>query len=141
MTEIRENAAPSVQNLITALVHSVCDYNPLCNPINIPKYLFFNKRVHATYRKLTKRIISQPSHAILSNRQHHGLHIFSFQDDQLKSHTHELNVRIDSTDTTQHAQPRVRFAYLEHNHTRTPNLINDTILSLSQYDFYLRDPN
>ena len=44
----------TIQRLFTALVHSVYWYNPLCNPIVIPKCLSFDKWVHVTYCKVKK---------------------------------------------------------------------------------------
>ena len=102
-------------------------------------YLFFDKRVHVAYRKATKNTMTQPPDVVSIYRQYHGLHISFLTINQLKSHARELDVRINSVDATQQAHPRTRMVALEHNHTRTPNLINDAILKLSRYDFHLRD--
>ena len=90
-------------------------------------------------RPTAKQQKVQPSHSIFLDRQHHGLHIASLLVNQLKSRARELDVRLNSVDTTKYVHPRACIATLKHSHTRTPNLINDTILSLSRYGFYLHD--
>ena len=129
----------TIQRLLTALVHSVCGYNPLCTLIPITQCLAFDKKVHHTYRRTTKSTITQPSHATFLDRTHHGLHIPSLLVNQLKSRARELDVRLNSADANQHAPPRARLAALKQNHRGTPNLINNATLSLSQYGFHLRD--
>ena len=86
-----------------------------------------------------KITISQLPHATFINRQHHGLHIPSFLVNQLKSRTRKLYVRLNSADATKHSHLGIYIVALKHNHTRTPNLINDAILSLSRYWFHLQD--
>ena len=120
-------------------LRSLCGYNSHCSPINTPNYLSFDKRVHTTYPQSNKKHILPTTPCYFFDRQHHFLHIYSFLDNQLKSHANELGIRINSDDTTQHAHPSTRITVLKHNHTRTPNLIIDTVLSLSLYVFHLCD--
>ena len=138
-TTRRQYTIVTIQRLLTALVHSVCGYNPLCNPIPIQSCLSFDRKVHSTYRRATKSTITQPPHATFIDRAHHGLHIPSLLVNQLKSRARELDVRLNSTDPHQHAPPRARLAALSNNHRSTPNLINNAILSLGQFGFHLRD--
>ena len=90
----------TIQRLLTASVQSLNEYTPLCNPISITDYLSFDRWVHATYRKVTKRTINQPLYTILIDRQYDGLYISSLLVNQLKRRARKLDVRLNYVNTT-----------------------------------------
>ena len=119
-TTRQKYAVITIQRLLTAIIHSVCGYNSLYNPITITKYMSFDKRVHTTYYNTTKSTISPPLYTTFVDRPHNGFHILFFLVNQLKTRAHELYVRLYSVDGKQHAHPHAPIAALKHNHTRTP---------------------
>ena len=99
----------------------------------------FDKRVHTTYYNTTKSTISPPLYTTFVDRPHNGFHILFFLVNQLKTRAHELYVRLYSVDGTQHAHPPRTHRCPQTQSHSYPNLINDTIISISLYVFHLRD--
>ena len=129
----------TLQILLHSLVISIYGYNPLYSQITVDKCLSFDRDVHAKYIKDTKHTITQPAHANFLSRDHHGLHIPSLLLTQLQDRTRELDVCINSPDSTQHGLPLVRLAAMDTTPHQHRNMIRDTILSLVRFELHYRD--
>ena len=129
----------SVQALLRTLVISVCGYNPLCSQIPTNKCLAFDRALHFKYITATKHTVEQPAHTTFLSRDHHGLHIPSLLLTQLQGRPRELDVRLNSPDSTQHAPPLARLAAMIPQPNDHKNLIRDAIMSLAQHGIHFRD--
>ena len=99
----------------------------------------FDRALHFKYIAATKHTVTQPAHATFLSRDHHGLHIPSLLLTQLQGHARELDVRLNSSDPTQHAPSLVRLAPMISQPNHHKNLIRDAIISLAQYGLHFRD--
>ena len=105
----------------------MCSYNPLCTLIPHKHCQTFDKRTHNLYLSATSHTRTQPAHATFLDRTHHGLHIPSMLNQQLKSCARELDVRLNSKEPLQSAFPRARLAALHQNHTTHPILCTQPV--------------
>ena len=129
----------TIPYLLSSLTHSICSYNPLCTLIPHQHYLMFDKRTHNLYLSATSHTRTQPTHATFLDRTHHGLHIPSMLNHQLKSCARELDVRLNSNAPLQSAFPRARLTAMYQNYIRAPNLVHAASRYIITYVIHLRD--
>ena len=128
-----------VQTLLRTLVISVCDNTSLCSQIYTTKCLTFDRALHFKYIAATKHIVTQSVHTTFISRDHHSLHIPSLLLTQLQERAREFDVRLNSSDPTQHAPPLARLVAMISQPNHHKNLIRDAIIGLTQYGLHLRD--
>ena len=129
----------SVQTLLRTLVILVCDNNSLCSQIYTTKCITFDRALHFKYIAATKHTVTQLVHTTFISRDHHSLHIPSLLLTQLQGRACALDVRINSSDPTQHAPPLDRLVAMISQPNHHKNLIRDAIISLTPYGLHFRD--
>ena len=129
----------SIKAFLRSLVIYVYGYDQLCNQIPYEKCLTFDRALHSKYIRDTQYTVNQPTHTTFLSRNHYGLHIPSMFLTQLQGRTRELDVRLNSLDSTQHTPKMARLSTMSPHPKQHRNLLRDAIISLAQFGLHFRD--